>query len=205
MAKRVLTCIPKWQRSMPVFAALARTLRQSSSAAKSPNDIEAMLSQPSWSVKSLLKLDAKDFPTPSLTQAQLHHLLRLSALPIPNSKDEEAKMVKDLQSQLKFVQAIQEVDTKGVEPLEAIRDETKAAEMENTITVDTLQAEFEKEEVVGRRGRIRRKKPEMDDVEKNAHSDENGASTVSATKQWDPLRQAPKKQGRYFVVDTAND
>jgi Asp-tRNA(Asn)/Glu-tRNA(Gln) amidotransferase C subunit len=102
-------------------------------------------------------------------------------------------MIKDLQSQLKFVQAIQQVDTEGVEPLQSIRDETKEAEMENEITVKTLQEDFDKEEVVGRRGRIKRR------------TDVPTTATNETMKDWNPLAQAPKKRGRLFVVDTAKD
>lgn len=102
-------------------------------------------------------------------------------------------MIADLQSQLKFVQAIQSVDTTGVEPLQSIRDETKEAEIENEITVATLQDQFDKEEVVGMRGRIRRKKRVRDSPRKREVGD------------WDPLEQAPKKLGRFFVVNTAKD
>lgn len=102
-------------------------------------------------------------------------------------------MIADLQSQLKFVQAIQSVDTTGVEPLQSIRDETKRAEKESEITLATLQAEFEKEEVVGMRGRIRRKK--------NVPNPES----KEGVKDWDPLEQASKKVGRFFVVDAAKD
>lgn len=101
-------------------------------------------------------------------------------------------MIADLQSQLKFVQAIQSVDTTGVEPLQSIRDETKEAAMRDEITVATLQEEFDKEEVVGRRGRIRRRK----DAEK-VKGDE--------VRAWDPLGQAPRRAGSFFVVDTAKD
>ena len=101
-------------------------------------------------------------------------------------------MIADLQSQLKFVQAIQSVDTRGVEPLQSIRDETQEAEREQEVTTASLQEEFDKEEVVGRRGRIKRRKdapiPDKEDI-----------------KGWDPLAQAPKKVGRFFVVDTAKD
>ncbi len=101
-------------------------------------------------------------------------------------------MISDLQSQLHFVQAIQSVDTEGVEPLVAIRDETEEAEKENEITVETLREELAKEEVVGMRGRIRRRRdlPEVerrDEVEK------------------DLLGQAGKRVGRWVVVDTARD
>ena len=102
-------------------------------------------------------------------------------------------MIKDLQSQLRFVRAIQEVDTDGVEPLQSIRDETEDAERENEITVATLQEEFDKEEIVGKRGRIRRRRDVPD------------AARDEQANDWDPLSQAPKKLGRFIVVDTAKD
>lgn len=167
-----------------------RTSRHQSTIANTPDDIAAILAKPSWSVKALLKPNENSIQEP-ITQKQLHHLLRLSALPRPKSDVEEARMISDLQSQLHFVQAIQRVDTEGVEPLQSIRDETKDAERENTVTVESLQDELSKEVVVGRRGRIKRSKdPRVDrrDVE-----------------DWDPLAHAPQKRGRYFVVNTNED
>lgn len=101
-------------------------------------------------------------------------------------------MINDLQSQLCFVRAIQNVNTEGVEPLRSLRDETKAAETENMITLESLQAEFDKETVVGKRGRIVKKRCE---VPVNTDSVEN----------WDALAQAPAKRGRFFVVETSKD
>ena len=163
-----------------------------SSTSQASDDFESMLREPSWSVKSLFESKGSA-PAPAITQKQLHHLLRLSALPLPDSEEQEARMIKDLQSQLKFVRAIQEVDTEGVEPLQSIRDETKAAEKEKEITVATLQKEFDKEEVVGKRGRIRRRTNVPD------------AARDEQVTDWDPISQAPRKLGRFIVVDTAKD
>ena len=166
-------------------------LRAQSTATKPPQvDIDALLEEPSWSVRDTLFQNDSAKPAPAVTKEELHHLLRLSALPLPKSPEQEAKMIKDLQAQLKFVQAIQEVDTEGVEPLQTIRDETEEAAKENTITIETLKEEFAKEEVVGKRGRIR-KKP----VEKEQEAED----------KWNPLAHASKTQGPYFVVDTAKD
>ncbi|MCJ1274687.1 hypothetical protein MMC21_002484 [Puttea exsequens] len=164
-------------------------MRQLSSPAKCEDDIKAMLSKPSWSVKTLFEYSTSE--TPEITQSQLHHLLRLSALPLPSSNEQEAKMISDLQSQLRFVRSIQEGDTEGVEPLVALRDETKEAEKESEITLESLKAEFEKEEVVGRRGRIRRR--------------ENTGNEKREKVAWDPIERAGRKLGRYVVVDTAKD
>lgn len=180
-------------RSLCRHTTKLKTVRALSSTLKAPDaDLETLLSHPSWSVKSLFD-SATPSSAPPVTKEQLHHLLRLSALPLPTSAAQEEKMIADLQSQLKFVQAIQSVDTTGVEPLRSIRDETKEAEMENEITLATLQVEFDEEEVVGMRGRIRRRK-DLPDPEREEE-----------VKDWNPLEQASKKLGGFFVVDTAKD
>ena len=88
---------------------------------------------------------------------------------------------------LHFVQAIQSVDTTGVEPLQSIRDETERAEKENEISLAAMQVHLDKEEVVGHSRRIRRKKD---------------AKVESDKILWDPLDLASKKIGRFIVVET---
>ena len=163
---------------------------QSSTASKAPSsdNWRAALEKPSWSVKSLAEPHNNTDTTTKITQKQLHHLLRLSALQLPKDEEEEAKMIQTLESQLHFVQAIQSVDTTGIEPLQSIRDETKEAEKENLITLETMQPDLEKEEVVGHSRRIRRKRDLP--VETKEKQD------------WDPLARAPKTFGRYIVVET---
>ena len=128
-----------------------RLLSNSSKPQPPPNaiDIKALLSTPSWSVSSLLPPTSAipaDFP---VTPEKLRHLLRLSALPPPKDAAEEAEMMQTLASQLHFVREIQKVDTTGVEPLRAIRDETAEAAREAEITIESLNEAFEKEEVLG--------------------------------------------------------
>ncbi|CAD6586979.1 MAG: hypothetical protein ASARMPREDX12_002561 [Alectoria sarmentosa] len=186
-------------RLHPVSTANAFTTRTLSSTTKTPSeDLETLLAKPSWSVKSLFtSSDPVSSPTPQITQRQLHHLLRLSALPLPTSLAEESRMKADLQSQLQFVRAIQEVDTEGVEPLVALRDETEEAEKEGTIGLEEMRGELEKEEVVGMRGRIVRRKVKEVRGEGNGAKEEGG--------NLDLLAQAPRRLGRYVVVDTAKD
>ncbi|MCJ1384626.1 hypothetical protein MMC17_007744 [Xylographa soralifera] len=150
-----------------------------------------MLSKPSWSVRSLL--DSKDYSRsdPVITQKQLHHLLRLSALPLPKTTEEESEMIKTLESQLHFVRAIQSVDTTGVQPLQSIRDETEEAAKENEVTLQSLQGDLDKEVVVGRSRRIKRRKDLTTPEQEGA--------------LFDPLAQASKKIGRYIVVETSKD
>ena len=100
-------------------------------------------------------------------------------------------MIKELDSQLYFVQAIQDVDTTNVEPLQSIRDETREARDAATFGVDELQEVFDSEVVIGKRRRIR--------TRKDAWTTEEHSDGV------DLLAQAPKRLGRYVVVDSAKD
>ncbi len=104
-------------------------------------------------------------------------------------------MISELQSQLQFVRAIQEVDTDGVEPLVALRDETEEGEKEGTIGLEEMRGELGKEEVVGMRGRIVRRRS----AEGEGEGGKEGAGDL------DLLAQAPRRLGRYVVVDTAKD
>ena len=158
-------------------------------AAKDSQEIERILAGSSWSVRSLFKSETSDRSTGySIARERLHHLLRLSALPLPEAGDEEARLLDGLESQLKFVKAIQRVDTEGVEPLVSLRDETKECYQEEEISLDTLREEFNKEEVLGDRGRIRRKS----EVQVKEDDAEN----------WDVLALAPKTKGRFISLET---
>ncbi|MCJ1426802.1 hypothetical protein MMC29_004705 [Sticta canariensis] len=193
---RLATHQPQWCRLITqTLTNSTRNARPVSTAALNARDIEKMFAEPSWSVKSLREDSDASLPQPEISQAQLHHLLRLSALPLPRSDEEEASMMTDLKSQLRFVQAVQKVDTEGVEPLQSVRDETRQGERENMITVESLKAEFDKEVVVGKRGRIVRTKvvPQVDEERRGDLED------------WDALAHASKKWGRYFVVETDKD
>ncbi len=106
-------------------------------------------------------------------------------------------MISELQSQLRFVRAIQEVDTEGVEPLIALRDETEEGEKEGTIGLEEMRGELGKEEVVGMRGRIVRRK--------GAEGEGEGENGKEGAGDLDLLAQAPRRLGRYVVVDTAKD
>ena len=173
-----------------------RSLTPSQPRRESPNissilsetELITLLEEPSWSVKSLLGICDEIKPSPAITQTRLHHLLRLSALPLLRSADEEIKTTKTLVSQLGFVQAIQKVDTAGVQPLQSIRDETTQAKMESEINLHSLEEEFHKEEIVGTSRRIRRRK---------TIPVEN-----SGVKNWDALVHVSEKTGRYIRVET---
>lgn len=97
-------------------------------------------------------------------------------------------MLDTLAAQLHFVGEIQRVDTTGVKPLRAIRDETEAAEQEQTIGLDTLKEALAKEKTIGKwHRRIQR-----------------GTTPADArdVEGWDVLGSAEKKVGKYFVVES---
>ena len=111
-----------------------------------PDELEKLLAEPTWSVESLLPPKTRASDAPQITSKQLHHLLRLSALPPPETPEQEQKMLDTLAAQLHFVGKIQEVDTTGVKPLRAIRDETMAAEKEQMIAARQRQGGVDERE-----------------------------------------------------------
>ncbi|OJZ91632.1 hypothetical protein ASPFODRAFT_122688 [Aspergillus luchuensis CBS 106.47] len=124
------------------------TARRMYSASQSGDaDIDAMLAKPTWSVRSLLPEESDKPSAPSVTPAQLRHLLRLSALPQPATEEEEKKMLETLESQIHFVKQVQRIDATGVEPLQSIRDESPEAVQENTIGLEKLREALSKERV----------------------------------------------------------
>ncbi|KAL4956874.1 hypothetical protein BDW69DRAFT_192042 [Aspergillus filifer] len=156
--------------------------RYYSSKSKEAVDIESLLAKPTWSVRSLLPDSATKPRSPSVTPAQLKHLLRLSALPQPSSPEEESRMLETLESQIHFVEEIQKVDTTGVEPLQAIRDETPAAVKENTIGLEQLNDALSKERVTGRNKKIQRINSPRNDRPDGDAWDGNALAYASKTK-----------------------
>ncbi|KAI0541669.1 hypothetical protein GGR58DRAFT_497863 [Xylaria digitata] len=164
-------------------------------------DLDGLLSQPTWSVRSLLPPSTKQATT-SITPKTLHHLLRLSALPLPRTPEEEAQMLATLSSQLHFVRAIQGVDTTGVAPLCVIRDETALGLREQTIGLAELRDALESEDVVGHARRPRRR---LAQGPAHALEEPNGAQgrkqVPNEEEDWDVLGGASETAGgRYFVV-----
>ncbi|CAG8033800.1 unnamed protein product [Penicillium salamii] len=151
-------------------------------------DISSMIGAPNWSVKSLLPNPASK-PPPSITPKELHHLLRISALPQPASPEEEQSMLDTLESQIHFVKEIQLVDTTGVEPLPRIRDETSDAVKEHKIGVEQLKEYLAKEQTSGRRGKIQRIVGVKNDRPDGEAWDGNA------------LKSATKTKGKYFTVE----
>ena len=185
-----------WRSSKPLLAVLyTRCSLASYSTLRTPSEINEALSKPTWSVReTLFRKSSKstDSQIEKITRSQLHHLLRLSALPLPSSQIEEDKLIKDLQRQLEFVRSIQAVDTEGVEPLIAIRDETRPGRQKQEIGLDDPEIEraLGLEKRVGKRGRI-------------VSVRENAGKGMGL--EWDPLAQAGRKTGQYIAVDTAKD
>ena len=108
-------------------------------------------------------------------------------------------MLRDLHGQLHFVQQIQRVDTEGVQPLQALRDEsyTKldpfSGKVNGEIGLEEMKKALAVEEIVGKHHkRIRRKRGMADEQAKKA-------------QDWNILGQAGKRLGRYFVVESERE
>ncbi|RYP54032.1 hypothetical protein DL768_001034 [Monosporascus sp. mg162] len=182
-------------------------------------DISRILSRPTWSVRSLLPPRSSPTPTPTPTSTQappsetatkitpqtLLHLLRLSALPQPApGSEEEARMLADLEAQLGFVRAVREVDTRGVAPLRAIRDETTAGAREQAVGLDALRDALAAEDVVGHARRPRRRRGVggfgSGSEDETGRGGGAGTGRRNEVEDWDVLGGASETAGPYFVV-----
>ena len=97
-------------------------------------------------------------------------------------------MLNTLSAQLHFVGQMQQADTAHVKPLRAIRDETKTAEREQTITMDTMKEAFAKEKIVGKHYKRIQREPTPTDA---AHAED-----------WPVMASAERSMARYFVVES---
>lgn len=175
----------------PATLRVFTTSATSRASGSSKVNVEELLATPTWSVASLLPTQTTAHESPEITSKQLHHLLRLSALPPPKDEAEQKKMLSTLSSQLHFVKDIQKVDTTGVEPLRSLRDETAQGEKEAEIGLEALKDAFAGEEIRGKHHRrIRRRRD---------------GQTLRAEEKWDVLGTASKRVGRYFVVEGRKD
>ncbi|KAH8888175.1 hypothetical protein GQ53DRAFT_654646 [Thozetella sp. PMI_491] len=161
----------------------------SSAALRQKTDLSSVLSRSTWSVRSLLPSGTAAADETTISSSQLHHLLRLSALPMPRTPEEETKMIQVLQSQLRFVRDVQAMDTEGVEPLRSIRDETEDGMKEAAIGLAQLREALANETAHGHSKRPRMEKKD---------------SKPAGDGDWDVLGTAAEKVGRYFVVRTGN-
>lgn len=173
------------------YSSRSTTRTSPSGSERDAIDIEELLSKPTWSVATLLPSQSAQKDVPEVTSKQLHHLLRLSALPPPKDAEEEQKMLSTLSSQLHFVKEIQKVDTTGVEPLRSLRDETAQGEKEAELGLHALKEALAEEVIRGKHHkRIRRKqRPRVE----------------MAEEKWDVLGNASKRVGKYFVVEGGKD
>ncbi|TLS24930.1 hypothetical protein PpBr36_08019 [Pyricularia pennisetigena] len=172
-------------------------------------DFKALLSRPTWSVRSLLPPNTTS-PEPSssppssstttISTSQLTHLHALSALPNPTIPSTLESLTRTLQSQLHFVRAIQAVDTTGVAPLSAIRDETAAGRSEQTVTLDHLADVLRSERPIGRARRPRRLRA----TAATAEVAEAGGVSRHGEPGWDVLGAAKRRAGQYFVVKSSS-
>lgn len=103
-------------------------------------------------------------------------------------------MLRTLASQLHFVNAIRQVDTTGIDPLSAIRDETESGRRNSEFTLGKLSDVLAKEERVGKHYvRIKRVK------------DKEGIVDEEKPEGWKALDTASKTQGKYFIVQEGKE
>lgn len=125
--------------------------------------IEKYLARPTWSTGTIGQdLDSSDSP---ITDEEVLHLHKISALPPPQNSDQLNELRRDLQSQLSFVHEIQCVNTEGVEPLVCVRNETKEGLRDSTIGLDELWPTLSKEVFVGKCLRPRRREDVVPRIE----------------------------------------
>ncbi|KAK8134668.1 hypothetical protein PG984_006680 [Apiospora sp. TS-2023a] len=110
----------------------------------------------------------------------------------PATPEEEDALLTTLRTQLHFVRSIQGVDTAGVAPLAAIRDEAARGRREQTIGLEALKEALANEDVVGHSRRPRRRRVEQEQQKKEGQRNE--------AEDWDALAGASETAGRYFVV-----
>ncbi|KAI4757215.1 hypothetical protein E4T52_09353 [Aureobasidium sp. EXF-3400] len=144
---------------------------------RSKVNVDDLLSRPTWSLDTLLPSSTSASETPTITSKQLHHLLRLSALPPPADSHAEQKMLDSLHSHLHFVTHIRSVDTTGITPLQSLRDETTTGIKDQEIGLEDLEDAFSREEVKGRYyKRIRRRQEDAEE--------ELGCTGLSEEEGW---------------------
>ena len=163
--------------------------RKVHSTSTSKLDLTTLFSQPTLSVATLIPQTNVREHTDPIDSKQLHHLLRLSALPPPKDSRDEAAMLTTLSSQLHFVREIQKVDTEGVVPLSSLRDETAQGRKDVELGLEALAGALAQEEIRGQFHRRIRRKSSTDQEE------------TGQTKKWDVLGTAEKKVGKFFVVE----
>jgi Asp-tRNA(Asn)/Glu-tRNA(Gln) amidotransferase C subunit len=191
-------------------------------------EIQDLLAKPTWAVASLLPPSARpardafmrrtadeeeelklatqqeEDSAREITREKLHHLLRLSALPRPKDEREEKSMLADLRSQVHFVKEIQKVDTTGVEPLVAIRDETDEARAENTFTKASLAEFIALEEKKGDYGTIRRRKDTFQVTSYTPIDEDQEDQPAAWARIENPFDLGTggelRKMGKFFVV-----
>ncbi|KAI8248249.1 hypothetical protein K4K56_011099 [Colletotrichum sp. SAR 10_98] len=170
-----------------------RAFTTSDARPSAQKSIQQVLAQPTWSVASLLPKsdDSRSTAGEPITRSKLHHLLRLSALPLPETEAEEAAMLRTLHSQLHFVRDVQSVDTSGVEPLRSLRDETTEGIAEATIGLQQLSEALGKEVRFGHKKRPKRQRGNKVDTK--------------GVEDWNPLETASRTAGKYFVVQSKKE
>jgi len=121
---------------------------------KSPGvDLKEFLGSPGWEIDDLLPPSGDKLPDvvddASVTSGTLRHLLRLSGLPPPKSREEESNLLSALHDQLHFVRHVQSVPTEGVKPLIRVGNEPHPGDEIGVLRYEECVEESESENIPG--------------------------------------------------------
>ncbi|CRK33325.1 hypothetical protein BN1723_015223 [Verticillium longisporum] len=183
---------PRCARMRKLQAPIARRALSSTAPTLSKQSPSAILAKPTWSIASLLATSPSPSTPDEISPQKLNHLLRLSALPAPATPQATSALLAALHAHLRFVRDVQAVDTTGVEPLRALRDETARGRVAATVGLAELRSALDKEVAFGHRQRPRRVKGDKAAVDQDAKTAE----------AWNPLGTAQRTAGKYFVVQS---
>ncbi|CRK33323.1 hypothetical protein BN1708_001011, partial [Verticillium longisporum] len=183
---------PRCVRMRKLQGPVSRRALSSTATTPSKQSPAAILAKPTWSIASLLATSSSPSTPDEISPQKLNHLLRLSALPAPATPQATSALLAALHAHLRFVRDVQAVDTKEVEPLRALRDETARGRVAATVGLAELRSTLDKEVAFGHRQRPRRVKGNKAAVDQDARTAET----------WNPLGTAQRTAGKYFVVQS---
>lgn len=181
-----------WPRLSIWTRGIASSTGIHSATEKNKVDVAKLLRRPTWSLTNLSsgEEDVAKTISSEITSSKLQHLLRLSALPLAVSPEEQSSKSKALQTQLNFVRDVQNFDAAGSLPLQAIRDETRSAVKQRTIGVAEVAGFLLQEDYSGRNRRPRTRR---------------GKASTPDSGNWDVLKTAAQTTGRHVIVGAAKE
>ncbi|ORY81500.1 hypothetical protein BCR37DRAFT_46255 [Protomyces lactucae-debilis] len=165
-------------RCLPSHSLRLIRYSSSSSASSTPATLDELFAKPSWSTSTLLAPPStSETPIQPISEEQLAHLYKLSALQLPQDSTERLARRRALATQLHFVRLVHEVDTTGIQPLHNVL----ASQHTSSLTYDAALA-------VGQQAKERFK---LDDAQ---------CATGQTRLKPDYTKLAKRTRGRFYTV-----